>query len=719
MQMHRMESSLGSVLNMSQISEHDKEDVHVLLQDLCEANYELHLQRNRFDSNLMSSLISYENKDSLQRDDSKPSSGTHCAILVNLEQRVHAKICASSYWRQVASKRIRIALAVGLLVRHCTSRMLDKPSYGLEDINQLLKNKSIEFGAHIVHESGPSSGNGNGNGDVSELDRVDEESNHAAKDSFGSRSIANLSDLSSFTMAYLTDLLLCGWDHFKAVFPDSDFIGNFSPEDSAAAGAVREIMNASLGHVHHLELPKIFDILDVVFNAYFNRAISLVGQYSQLDKFSKTTGQESKLSLLHFIIINDNQHMAFYNALFSLFNLATVPSPRLSITIDVEKVLNQFSGLLESDLQLYITRAILGCSCKDGDSSFMWEYVELLEGTVIGPIPEAIATIISTYVNLVVDVDEPLNFEGKATLHKMNTSIAHAVLNSYKLVLDAFSTAVTDIKTMLIQHYQRSDEVESSTDTFGHVKFLCSVANDSHRIIAKHMTCTQLGALFTETETAVTRQELLGICWSAIELIARAIFVDQQELFILGMVDVTAVPCNNQPAVTPSACLQELLACMEGYLLDLKKCLYTETFHKFLLSCCNKMAHRYFILLRECAYSLVGLNASDGRGLDRFPLLQKVVNAVKSSASSAAVPSFALPRAVGTAGDDEHSDNSSNVAVAEESTRLHPSQVRRLQTDVDLMTSFFGKHFLAVANNMPPIFNQLLVIIISITYYVI
>ena len=131
------------------------------------------------------------------------------------------------------------------------------------------------------------------------------------------------------------------------------------------------------------------------------------------------------------------------------------------------------------------------------------------------------------------------------------------------------------------------------------------------------------------------------------------------------------------------------------------------------------MAQRYFILLREDAYSLVGLNASDGRGLDRFPLLQKVVNTVKSSAPSAAVPSVALPRAVGTAGDDEHVDNSRNVAVAEESTRLHPSQVRRLQADVDWMTSFFEKHFLAVADNMPPIFNQLLVIIISITYYVI
>jgi hypothetical protein len=530
---------------------------------------------------------------------------------------------ACSFWNHIAQKRLRVSYMLGFIVYYTSRHATMIPSYSESDIYSKLDEHSALCNAHFVeqHESHSS-----GRRDT-----------FTKQISFKKSDMSFVSDFVHMSLDYLVDLILCGWDCILQQM-----------HKVKATDPVEYTSTVVHGFPHHIVMPKLYDILETVFNGYYNRSVSLIGRFLELDNFKTVKGQQGKLNLLHFVIVNGSQQTLLYSGIFSLLGVTLTPSPRLSLALDINKLVSQFNMCLQQEIELYTHRAVSNCYSNRSDEGSknksssednLWD-MSVVNGAFIGPIPETVFGVLVTYMHMAVVPDVKMDFESKALVSKMNMHISQSVLNSYLTVSDALERSLK----LIFQSLNESKSLEESSvdsssiqiDITDKIQLLSSIANDCHRIVSVHIPLLVSYVVEPDDSLKAVLQQvqdsLAYVSWTAVEILVKSIFIELEDIFVKDMSTILTIPISESSEI-----LDNFLSRIEGYLSDLKNYLYEEGYTKLLMSCCNKIIHRYFLLLYDYARNIE--RVFDSNKLVQFPLMhlvleestyQSVVNAIES-----------------------------------------------------------------------------------------
>lgn len=377
-------------------------------------------------------------------------------------------------------------------------------------------------------------------------------------------------------------------------------------------------------------LPKFSWVLAAAMNSLYNRVISLIGKSVDRRQFEKLEGNQNRLDLIAFVITEDDRVSAFLEEIVSLIGLRVTPSPLLSLTLNIEGLLDRFASVLLVELRKYLNQALLSCravsdSSMGPDLLLPWEVRTIEKTIIVGPLPELIFEIFQTFLEMARTPDSYLDnsIMSRLRLLNMNKVIIHSVLASYDLLREEFGRIFEGLTNMFdhslllgsddSQQSQRVLEERHSQFILQNMSLLCSIANDCDRVSTTHLPKLWkhavvaltvddqegCGDLWSKSQTYL--QHLNGhvsdlqidikkIAWTAIEILTRVIFTDMRYLYLIRFEEILESPADHFPIFS------SILRTLEDYLADLKINLLPEYFRMLVLSSCHKIIHRSVIL---------------------------------------------------------------------------------------------------------------------------
>jgi hypothetical protein len=366
-------------------------------------------------------------------------------------------------------------------------------------------------------------------------------------------------------------------------------------------------------------LPPVTWRLSAAINSFYNRIISLIGKSVDRKQFERIEGNQNRLDLIAFVITEDDRVSAPLDELLSLIGLRVAPTPFLSLTLNVEGLLDRFASVLSFELKKYLNQAIASCRRAAKSSNLAgaaslsppWEVRTIDQSLFVGPLPELIFEIFQTFLEMAASPNSSADSSATSRLRllNMNKVIVHSVLSAYDLLRDELHhifEALAHLFEYIESHAlppEEADELISQNMTL-----LCSIANDCDRLLTIHVPQLQKRAMMaltvdTESPLVVWDQsqtyllhlnnhvsdlhlEIKRVAWTAMELLTRIVFTDMKDLFLTRFEGILDGAEDSFPIFS------SILRTLEDYLIDLKANLLPEYFRMLVLSCCHKLIHR-------------------------------------------------------------------------------------------------------------------------------
>lgn len=470
-------------------------------------------------------------------------------------------------------RHIRIQLYLVNLVHHCSVSSTMTPSYHIDDVKALMDQQSELHGVYNVKHSSD--------------DEVEDSRILSHED------LDKVIDLFSLLEGYVSDMALCGW---QILVPSK-----------------RSLCNTPL-HVGddqpcNLLITKLFEH---VVNGYFNRIVSLIGKYVDNTHFEELKGQQTKLSLIHFVIVEDERLAHSLGRVFSALGMLLSPLPRLSASLNVEDLLMRFGLVLTSEINIYVKRAM---TIPSGSVRLVkavpWQVNRLDNSLCIGPVPECVMSVLNTYMKMMSTPDVRLQKKSSVMIHRMNNMIASAVVLAYMQVAAEFDMIITNLNDDIEEQCcKECGRVSLPEDVaFTHLLFLCSLANDCHRMIESHLPLLEAKVIRPEQELdAMVRKaqnQLMFVGQNAIDLLVKIVFMDLNELLLNRFPLMFCGAQISSPDSEKLATLVTMLSTIEDYCSDLKRYLYPQFFEHFVLVCSHKLIVRYFTHVYDVSLGLI------------------------------------------------------------------------------------------------------------------
>lgn len=467
-------------------------------------------------------------------------------------------------------RHLRLHLYLGSLIHHCSTTCSVMPLYAVDDIKSLMDQQSEIHGVYNVKHF---------SGEEKEDSRI-----------LSHNDLEKVIDLFSLLETYVSDMALCGWQQLLT--------------DKRSQG----------DNVPVVSIDKLFE---QVVTGYFNRIVSLVGKYVDNTHFEELKGQQTKLDLIHFVIVEDDRLAHSLGRVFSALGMLLTPLPRLSASLNVEDLLMRFGIVLTSEINIYVKRAM---TVSSGESvrlltTVPWQTNRLDNSLCIGPVPECVLGVLNTYMKMMSTPEATLHKKSSVMIHRMNNMIASAVVAAYMQVAAEYDVIVTTTNDSMEEKCNRGGErVPLPEDVaFSYMLFLCSVANDCHRMIESHLPLLEAKVIRPEQELDVmvrrAQNKLMFVGQNAIDLLVKLIFMDI-EMLVVGKFPLMFTGARiSSPTSDKLTTLVTILSTIQDYCGDLKRYLYSQFFEHFVLVCSHKLIVRYFSYIYDVSLGIVRLDS--------------------------------------------------------------------------------------------------------------
>lgn len=417
----------------------------------------------------------------------------------------------------------------------------------------------------------------------------------------GSSDLSQVLALIELTEETLLEMILFNWSYLH---PDHSWFAHLKSTVSP------KLLDACCDEVvaSRHSLPRISWMLQAAINAFYNRIISFIGKSIDRKRFEKLEGNQSRLDLIAFVITEDDRISTVLQELLLLVGLNVSPSPFLSLTLNIEGLLDRFASILTFELKKYLNQALI--SCRGPDIMPPWEVRVVDKSVYVGPLPELIFEIFQTFLGMATSPDSYPNSSqfSRLKLLNMNKVIIHSVLASYDLLREEFDQIFSNMAKIFVDgKFSAMEQDKMNEVILQNISVLCSIANDCDRLTTIHIP-----KLLKESVMALTvnddgsdvwmasqtylhdlnahvsdlQLEIKRIAWTAVESLTRIIFTDLKDLYLNRFEEILNTPVDNFPIFT------SILRTLEDYLTDLRSNLLPEYFRMLVLSCCHKVLHR-------------------------------------------------------------------------------------------------------------------------------
>jgi hypothetical protein len=431
----------------------------------------------------------------------------------------------------------------------------------------------------------------------------------------GATDLSEVQSLIEISESTLLELILFDWKH---LFSASEAAGGLSFSLSRVPSELIECFKDEIVKSCH-SLPEATWRLSAAINSFYNRIISLIGRSVDRKQFEKIEGNQNRLDLIAFVITEDDRVSASFNEILSLIGLRVTPTPFLSLTLNVEGLLDRFALVLSFELKKYLTQAIASCrrTAKSSSSESLsppWEVRTIDQTIFVGPLPELVFEIVQTFLEMATSPNSSVEGStmSRERLLNMNKVIVHSVLNSFDLLRDEFQR-LFDSLTRMFEYIEGRALAEAEADELisQNLALLCSIANDCDRLLNIHVPQLWKRAMMaltvdSEGQTDVSSQsqtyllhlnshvgdlqlDVKKTAWTAMELLTRIVFTDMRDLFLTRFEEILS---EGGSAEDHFPIFSSILRTLEDYLIDLQTNLLPEYFRMLVLSCCHKLIHR-------------------------------------------------------------------------------------------------------------------------------
>jgi len=572
----------------------DREGDRQMLCEIADAIYESFLYLNHLRSK-WSNNISGSNKAMLSL---MQRQYFRCSMIINSRKPSYSQLRIAETWSCGLSRHISLLVALYSLIYQCSTLAGFEPSYNEDAIETWVDSSGAAFGCQAYDDA-------NSNPEI-----IGRQSKLLESDMEKVREFMNV------VGGYLLDLILCSWFHLiepKASTVREEFADRISLEFNAR--------------------PQLASLLEIGINGCYNRVVSLIGRFVDSGNFEKLSGQQSKLSLIAFVVHQNNGLMDVLTNTLSAIGLRFSQQPKLSVALNIESLLGRFAYVLSSELKLYVSRAL---EPESMDSPLPWSVAAIDGAVYVGPLPESINNLFLTYLRMLTPMSMCSNCSSLTHILKLNHLIIKAVLNSYFLLTCRLSEVLKNCGDTI-----GDSLADVSSDTVSDfLYFLCSVANDCCRVSNTHLSlllkqyslCLAVTDEYDDNERNLSselqddinrirnelRSELDRVCWTAVELVTKMIFMDIGDLFIDGFESI----------LTESFPLESILTTLEDYFGDLKVSLMPDCMSMMLLSCGHKLVHRYILFLYDYARGIKRVHGYD-TSMVFFPVLAEIIRRKK------------------------------------------------------------------------------------------
>ena len=200
------------------------------------------------------------------------------------------------------------------------------------------------------------------------------------------------------------------------------------------------------------------------------------------------TSPQDKRDLIVFIISHDDLMESTLHMLLLSYNFSFSVAPLLSLCIDFDKLIGEFSLLLDENLKQWNTRALKhflsSAERSKGSSTLPWDITTIVDeesgkDIFISSVPETIQMQLNIQIGLKkIPVSKSATWSSLQRICKINLKISAAVAKSYIGLASEFDQVLTDLSKS--EEFSKGDDDEM-------MFFLLSVVNDCHRIIFKHI----------------------------------------------------------------------------------------------------------------------------------------------------------------------------------------------------------------------------------------
>ena len=384
------------------------------------------------------------------------------------------------------------------------------------------------------------------------------------------------------------------------------------------------------------------------------------------NKNIRETSPQDKRDLIVFIISHDDLIESSLNMLLLSYNFCFSVPPLLSLCIDFDKLIGEFSLLLDENLKQWNTRALkhfLSNAERSTDSNLPWDITTIVDETsgkdiFISSVPETIQMQLNIQIGLKkIPVPKNATWSSLQRICKINLKISAAVAKSYIGLAAEFDQVLTDVSKS--EEFSNSDDDEL-------MFFLLSIVNDCHRIINKHIKesmdffkddselerllnssdafvserrrslsssdrrreenvqqSTEMAAIQSSRDQVVnlfanSSRVIENVSKSALNHLSNQIFFHSKmtTFFLEGLSeyltaknDKTWRPYRtgsiSEPSVSNSP-IDTICATILDFLAFAKKHLYNEDWEKLVFMCLKKLILRYLVFLRDLLHLSVG-----------------------------------------------------------------------------------------------------------------
>ena len=373
----------------------------------------------------------------------------------------------------------------------------------------------------------------------------------------------------------------------------------------------------------HDQQPPIVRILNSLIVGYYNRIISLIGAHVDQKNFELLPGNQSKLDLITFVILNNDSFSEFVKVVLNTLGLHVEPLPKLSLALNVEGLLGRYASAMMSELDLYMSRVLASSRCDSeckltvGDGSAVsfeppsWDVDIVKDRVIIGPVPELVHTIALTFLHLAKAPRAELAVESRKQAFNMNFIIARSVLHAHIRLMEKYEKVLSEVDEMLTFLLDRKTAVHIENALNDMISFICSVANDCARVSAEYLPqiMSEMHYLldagrhakdsanvdaavargFLDSLNALADQVKCGmiyLSWTAVELLTKIIYMDLEEEYVVKFDDLW------NPSTTRESALETIMRTVADYCSDFMISFTDDNYHLLLLSCSHKLVQR-------------------------------------------------------------------------------------------------------------------------------
>lgn len=204
------------------------------------------------------------------------------------------------------------------------------------------------------------------------------------------------------------------------------------------------------------------------------------------------TSPQDKRDLIVYIISHDDLFESCLNMSLLSNNFCFNVPPFLSLCIDFDKLIGEFSSLLDENLKQWNSRALkhfLGNAERTNDI-LPWDITTIVDPPTgkelyISSIPETIQMQLNIQIGLKkIPVPKNVTTQSLQRVCKINLKISAAVAKSYLGLASEFDQVVANL--VQSEKFAHNDDKENSAND-DLMYFLISIVNDCNRIIFKHI----------------------------------------------------------------------------------------------------------------------------------------------------------------------------------------------------------------------------------------